>query len=72
MEDVKVIDSFGHTIYISEQEYRRIKTNCSKCKEGAWSKRYLGIELDFVNCPYDCENDIYNYRLYHQDKVVYE
>lgn len=72
MTEIKVRDEMGHFIDIPEHEYRKMNKTCEACKENSWSKKYLGKELNYLNCPYDCSNDICHYRLLHPEKVRYE
>lgn len=69
---MKINDFQGHSIDISEAEYKEKMSICEKCKTRKWYAKFADAHFDFIDCPYDCENDIEHYKLKHPERVRYE
>ena len=65
-------DYQGHSIDISDAEYKQKQKKCEECKTRKWYAKYTNVGCDFINCPYDCKNDIEHYKLEHPERVRYE
>lgn len=71
-ESIKVTDSYGHSIYIPESEHEKMIKFCESCKTRKWYAKFVDAHIDFMDCPYDCKNDIDHYRKKHPENVRYE
>lgn len=68
-----VIHDFqGHSIDISESEHKAKLKKCEECKTRKWYAKFADVGYDFIDCPYDCMNDIEHYKLTYPERVRYE
>lgn len=65
-------DYQGHSIDIPDAEYKQSQKKCEECKTRKWYAKFVDAHYDFINCPYDCKNDIEHYKLEHPERVKYE
>ena len=70
MAEVK--DNEGHLIDIPDKELREIERMCGMCYVPKQYKKLFNMDISFLNCPYDCVNDIEHYKFKHKERVMYK
>ena len=68
----EMIDSIGHTIDIPERDLNEMRHRCQICHVPKQYAKLFDIHIDFMDCPYDCVNDIEHYRMKHPEFVSYK
>lgn len=43
---------------ISEEVRKAHREKCSKCGTRKWYAKHLDMHFDYIDCPYDCRNDL--------------
>ena len=56
-------------IEISDEERKRRYAICLKCPTRKYLVKLVDFHVDFWDCPYGCENDIWHYLEERKDEV---